>query len=258
MKKLSGQVLAAAALGAALVGCSDAAGVDGTNENPASSATVTLETAAAAPVAEALLVSLVPGGPGDGRVGARITTDLIESLLLTVEHVEVLPSEGLKQRLRARHQWREANEPQNEGARGFHHCEQHDDWYALEVVGDGQIDLMNLPAEGEGGLVLAAGEIPAGDYTHARLFVTSATITFNTTIDHPNGVVLEQGVPYDVYIPSAEHSGIKTHAGFTVEEGVSEVALVFDPDATVRQAMVRDDGTVMIPPVILAFGRSGT
>ena len=262
MRKLPGYLLATAATTAVLLGCSDMAGVDGdavTGDVPAAEARVVLQSGVAQPVVEAVLASLTspddPGGNGDH--GARITPDQVESLLLVVEHVEVLPSEQLQERMRARNRWREGNEPQNQEGRGFHNCERHDDWYALDVIANGEIDLMALPADGDG-LVLATGEIPAGDYKHARLFVSSATIRFNATIERPTGVVFQAGEGYEVYIPSADDSGIKTQAGFTVPEGASEVVLAFDGDATLRHVVVTAEGTIVVPPVFMSHGRSGT
>jgi hypothetical protein len=263
MRKLSGHVLATAAATAVLLGCSDAVGVGGdsvTGDGPAAEATVVLQAGVAQPVVEAVLASLTypddPGGNGDH--GARITPDQVESLLLVVEHVEVLPSQQLQERVRARNRWREANEPQNQEGRGFHNCERHDDWYALDVLANGEIDLMALPVEEGDGLVLAAGEIPAGEYKHARLFVSSATIRFNETIERPSGVVFEAGEYYEVYVPSADVSGIKTQAGFIVSEGTSEVVLAFDGEATLRHVVVTAEGTIVVPPVFMSYGRSGT
>ncbi len=260
MRKLSGQGLAAVAVAAVLAGCSDTAGVDTAGDVPTAEATVILQTGAAQPVVEAVLASLSsPDGPwGNGDLGDHITPDQVESLVLVVEHVEVLPTEQLQEKLQQRHRWRGANESQNQGTRGFHNCQSHDDWYVLDVVGDGAVDLMDLPTEAADGLVLAAGEIPAGEYSHARLFVSMATIRFNVTIERPSGVVFEQGVDYEVYIPSADESGIKTHAGFTVAAGVVEVMLVFDPDATLRHVVVTEEGTIIVPPVLTSYGRSGT
>lgn len=263
MRKVLGHIGSAAAMTVLLLGCSDAAGVDGdamVGDVPAADATVILQAAVAQPVVGAVLASLAsPDDPaGNGEGGARITPDLVESLLLVIEHVEVLPSEQLQERVRARNRWREANEPQNQEGRAFHNCEHHDGWYALDVLANGEVDLMALPAgEGEG-VVLAAGEIPAGEYQHVRLFISSAMIRFNTAVERSDGVAFEAGEYYEVYIPSADESGIKTQAGFDVPEGASEVVLTFDGDATLRHVVVTAEGTIVVPPVFMSYGRSGT
>jgi hypothetical protein len=130
-----------------------------------------------------------------------------------------------------------------------------DDWYSLDVVGGGHIDLLHLPLETAGGVQLGTGTIPPGIYVHARLFVSSARIYFNTTVSGPGGYTFTPDTAYTVTIPSSDRSGIKTNAGFTVPEGAAEVQLVFDADQTVRHAVATGTGTITIVPVLTGRGR---
>ncbi len=52
-------------------------------------------------------------------------------------------------------------------------------WVSLGVNGGGSFDLMKLS---EAGVVLARGELAAGDYGNVRLMIQSATITFNKSV----------------------------------------------------------------------------
>src|SRR5207237_2177153 len=47
-------------------------------------------------------------------------------------------------------------------------------WYSLDVVGSGHLNLLALPTDTTTGLVLASGTLPVGDYGAARLIVSSA------------------------------------------------------------------------------------
>ncbi|OGU00652.1 MAG: hypothetical protein A2085_07290 [Gemmatimonadetes bacterium GWC2_71_10] len=129
-----------------------------------------------------------------------------------------------------------------------HHASQ---WYTLDVEGDGRLDLVHLPTESAGGLTLASGDLPAGDYGAARLFVTAATIWFNSAITTDSGVTLQPGTGYAVELPRmAERMGIATGAGFAIPEGGGTVSLVFDAAATIAGAHVTSDGRVVLRPVI--------
>lgn len=129
-----------------------------------------------------------------------------------------------------------------------HHANQ---WYALDVEGDGRLDLVHLPTESAGGLTLASGDLPAGAYGAARLFISDATIWFNTAITTDSGVTLAAGTGYPVELPRlAERMGIATGAGFTIPAGGGTVSLVFDAAATIAGAHVTSDGRVVLRPVI--------
>lgn len=125
-------------------------------------------------------------------------------------------------------------------------------WYTLDVVGGGHLDLRNLPADSASALTFASGSLPAGDYGAARLFITDATIWFNTPIlADSGGITLKADTGYTVRFPRmADRMGIATGAGFTVPEGGGTVSLIFDANATIAGAGVNDSGQVMILPVL--------
>lgn len=66
-----------------------------------------------------------------------------------------------------------------------------EDWYrvTLAVSGSGHLDLMHLPTDTANGLHLAVGTVPAGSYRGARLFVSDARIYFDTTITSRDSAV---------------------------------------------------------------------
>jgi hypothetical protein len=129
-----------------------------------------------------------------------------------------------------------------------------EDWYTLEISGNRHLDLIHLPTDTASGLQLADGAVPAGIYGGARLFVSGATIWFNTTITTDSGVTFQPNVGYPVTIPSGPESGIKTRAGFTIAQGASDVVLVFDVASAVRHAEVTRDGKIRIMPVMDGHG----
>jgi hypothetical protein len=132
-----------------------------------------------------------------------------------------------------------------------------EDWYRVTLVvsGSGHLDLMHLPTDTANGLHLAVGTVPAGSYRGARLFVSDARIYFDTTItSRDSAVTFKPDTGYTVTIPSGEHAGIRTRAGFTIPEGAAEVSLIFDVNATVRHAVALHDGRILIVPVLGCFG----
>lgn len=130
-------------------------------------------------------------------------------------------------------------------------------WYSLDVTGNGRIDLTNLPTDSATGIMLAAGDLPAGEYVAARLIVTEATIWLNTAVTSDSGVVLQAGTGYPVKLPQrhGDAMGILTRTGFTVPESGGNVILLFDPDVGVGHAVVTSNGTVIIRPVLHSTDR---
>jgi hypothetical protein len=129
-----------------------------------------------------------------------------------------------------------------------------EDWYTLEISGNRHLDLMHLPTDTASGLQLAVGTVPAGTYGGARVFVSNATIWFNTAITSDSGVTFQPNVGYPVTIPSGPESGIDTRAGFTIAQGASDVVLVFDVASAIRHAEVTRDGKILIMPVMDGHG----
>jgi len=122
-------------------------------------------------------------------------------------------------------------------------------WFSLDVVGNGHIDLLHLPT---GGLTLASGAVPAGDYRHARLIISDATIWFNTTVLTNDSVPLLPDTGYTVSLPHRRGGvmGIMTNSGFTIPDGGGNVQLLFDPEATIGHVIALDSGKVVMRPVL--------
>lgn len=125
-------------------------------------------------------------------------------------------------------------------------------WYSLDVVGSGRLDLVHLPSDSAHGLTLAAGSVPAGDYGAAHLIVSDATIWFNTTITTADSVTLQPNTAYPVLLPRrrAAQGGIMTSAGFTVPSGGGNVVLIFDASQMLAGAVVTDSGRVVLGPML--------
>jgi hypothetical protein len=122
-------------------------------------------------------------------------------------------------------------------------------WVALDVTGGGSFDLMNLS---EAGVVLARGELDAGEYKSVRLMVKSATITFSQSVTvggSPTARTYVAGEAHQLTIPSAAQTGIKVPtAGFSVSETTGdEVTLVFDAAASVQSVQALPTGVQMSP-----------
>jgi len=124
------------------------------------------------------------------------------------------------------------------------------DWYSLDVVGSGHLDLMHLPTDTGSGLVLAVGTVPAGAYAGARIIVSTATVWFDTTFT-VGGTTFVPGTGYTVTIPSGREAGIRTRAGFTITEGASEVQLLFDSLEMVRGLLVTPSGAILLTPPMM-------
>lgn len=121
-------------------------------------------------------------------------------------------------------------------------------WTALEVD-DQELNLLDLP---EGGVEVARGELEAGDYCNVRFFVGDATVTFSedaTLGGGPNPVrTFEAGEPHDLFIPSAENTGIKVPtARFSVEGEQETVTVAFEAGESVQTVNVTGAGVLMTP-----------
>ena len=133
-------------------------------------------------------------------------------------------------------------------------------WLSLEdlVVASGATGVrVSLMALGAADVVIATGTLPADDYVDARLFVENGTLVLSQQ------VCLGQAAPagpgclaadedHSLFIPSADQTGIKTDAHFTITEGgAAEVTLVFEPEATVRNITWAPGlGEIIVEPVI--------
>ena len=248
----SSLVLGSMVLG--LAACSDG----GTGAGELADATISLQQGMVEPLLQTALI-MEAGAEGvtdlDGSGGppghrGPINPSLVDSLMVTVTRVEVLPD---PQQFEFGDKFAWGGPNQGQGGHGPHQFGDgtHDgDWYSLDVVGNGHIDLMHLPGEDGDGLTIAAGEIPPGVYSHVRLFVTDAMIWFNTVIERPNGIVFEPDFGYEVVIPSVEETGIKTRLDLEVPDGGGEIVLVFDNENMMARAVATGSGEIMVAPVL--------
>jgi len=129
-------------------------------------------------------------------------------------------------------------------------------WTGFTLPTPVEVDLMDLPTEGASPLVIAAGNVPVGDYRHVRLYVSDATIEFTGPIEIGQAQVFDEGTPHVVEIPSVEQTGITTDVTFTVlADDVgdpTDVHLLFSPDATMANVTANGMGNVMLTPIISA------
>jgi hypothetical protein len=89
-------------------------------------------------------------------------------------------------------------------------------WQSLTLTEGGTIDLVNLPESG--GLQIASGELPAGQYNNLRFFYSSATLRLGAPIT-VRGTEIAAG-DYILLIASGEQTGLKVPlAGFRIDAG---------------------------------------
>jgi hypothetical protein len=224
--------LAALAAATALVpgACTDGTGL----QYGAAEVRVTLQQAT-----DAIAAQVVAGpelAPDDAA--GRVPRENVVSLTVTVTGVAILP------------QCEEAGEGSGDGQ-----CE--DLWIPLDLVlEDGvtgvTLNLMELPSEDASPILLAAADVPEGEYHKVRLFISDAFVVFAEEFTVGQSVFLP-GDPIEVEIPSSQNSGIKADIDLVVGEGnVEDVALLFDADATFRHVVGTGSGRVLMPPVLKA------
>lgn len=276
-------VAVVAVVAGALAGCADT-GSSAIDTVPASFALSQASTSA-------LGAAILGVSPGDDSVhfgGGRIRRSAIDSLIVTVTRVDVLPDseihrchppvgDSISGFHPGEHPMGEGEHPEGPmgprpgGCGGPHpefeggHPDRPDSleppetgwgsrqrhWYSLDVVGSGHLNLLALPIDTASGLVLASGTLPVGEYGAARLILSSAKIYFDTTISTAAGFTFLPNVAYDVTLPSRDSTkGIMTKAGFTLSAGGANVVLTFDPGATLRGAVVTGTGEIIIRPTL--------
>jgi hypothetical protein len=130
------------------------------------------------------------------------------------------------------------------------------EWFTLDVVSGGHLNLLALPTDTTNGIVLASASLPIGEYNAARLIVTSATIYFDTTFTTANGFTFKADTGYTVTLPVRDSvMGIMTKAGFTLSALSPTVVLAFDPRTMINGAIVSASGQILIRPVLHPCGR---
>lgn len=173
----------------------------------------------------ALAASLVEASP----YASVVSLDDVESITVTVDEVQAL------------------RDPDGEAV-----------WESLPVTDPEPIDLLALSPSG--GLTLARGDLPDGEYRNVRLFFTAATITFASDValggSGQTGVTYEAGDTEPLFIPSGEETGVKIPTGqFALEADDVEITIVFDPEASVQTVTLANDMVIM-SPVLTAEGES--
>lgn len=204
------------ACGEAGVGPSDANTRVVLSEGDVASASVAADTRAADPAHST---------EADGA-GATVSLDQVESLTVDVDRIDVLRVDG-------------------EDGEGD------EDWFSLDVAED-DVDLLQLTS---GGIEVARGDLPEGDYRNVRFFLGDETITFSEDVSLGGGPVsvmtFSGGEPHELVIPSAEETGLKVPtATFSVEGEPGEdetIEIAFDAGESVQTIVLTARGILMSP-----------
>ncbi len=114
------------------------------------------------------------------------------------------------------------------------------DWIDLNINNPGVYNLLDL--RNGNTVLLAGGDIPAGDISQIRLMLGE------------NNSVVVDGVEYDLDTPSAQQSGIKLNLHQTLLPGVA-YSFVMDFDAA-RSVVARGNGSYGLKPVIRTYAES--
>jgi hypothetical protein len=126
-------------------------------------------------------------------------------------------------------------------------------WVSLALDTPVELDLMALPTEGESPIVVASGAIAVGDYRNVRLMVDQAVIRFSAAVSLGAAFTLDADVDYEVTVPSADQTGIKTDAEFSVATD-TQVDLLFSTGSTFQNVTATGNGQVILAPVIRGTG----
>jgi hypothetical protein len=177
--------------------------------------------------------TILGAGPGDGTgpIHDVIPLDAVASIDVTLTGVEVK-------------QWRRAAGTAGMGGPAGAPS----GWTTVDVPEGTHVDLMNLPAAG---LTIAGGALDPGTYARVRMLFSDAQITLSEDVTLPDSTVIAAGT-YPLQI--GDWFYIQT-TQFTVTEDQADVVIEFDPSASVRAIVVLDDGTLVMPPVLRAWGQ---
>ncbi len=182
-----------------------------------------------------------PGG-GTGPVHELVTPDVVSSVVVVLT--------GIEARLDARRMG-------GHGAGGPHFTGAA--WVTVDVGEGVELDLMSLPVDG---MPVAVDELELGTYGHVRLLFQDVTITFAEDVvieDEETGETWTflTGETYPLQVGGGEVDWIFVPtADFTVtEEDGADVVVEFDVDASIRGIAVLDDGTLVMPPIVRAWGQ---
>ena len=114
------------------------------------------------------------------------------------------------------------------------------EWIDLNIHNPGVYNLLEL--RNGNTVLLAGGDIPAGDISQIRLLLGE------------NNSVVVDGMEYDLDTPSAQQSGIKLNLHQTLLPGVA-YSFVMDFDAA-RSVVARGNGTYGLKPVIRTYAEA--
>jgi len=119
-------------------------------------------------------------------------------------------------------------------------------WVSLELALTEPVDVLAFAA---GGIELAAGTVPVGQYNQARIYFDTSTLTLDQQIV-VNALTIDPGT-YDVNVPSAAQSGLKLQLAQTsVAGGETEtVALTLGTTATIGTLVWNANGFQMNPVI---------
>lgn len=128
------------------------------------------------------------------------------------------------------------------------------EWQTLVLDAPVTLDLMALPTEAEGSIVIGSGTVPVGSYRKVRLMVGEGEIVFTGPLSVGAAATFDGGTPYPVTIPSGDQTGLKTDVSFEVTAGEGGTAnaanIVFVPGTTFQNVTVTGNGRVMLSPVL--------
>jgi hypothetical protein len=119
-------------------------------------------------------------------------------------------------------------------------------WKTLTFETPITVDLLSLPADSTGGLVIASGDLPLGSYGRLRVLVSEAQVVLNEPLVI-RGDTIPAGQPIDVMIPDP---WIKVPgATFSVAETGATVAVQFDPETSFANLVITGSGRIQFTPV---------
>ena len=214
IKKIRNSVTLACVGLAALTACSDSTGPDSFGQ---ASVVLTSDAVAASTVGSGISLSL-----GD------VPSTALANLFLGITRVDL-------HRVGTGDESTGEDETSTEGG----------EWISLEISLEAPLDLLAIPSTG--GVVLAAGSIPAGRYNQARFFFDVAEAVLDEAVAVP-GQTVDPGT-YGVTVPSAAQTGLKLHLADTeVVEGETEtIGLELATSATIGTLVWQANGFLLSP-----------
>jgi hypothetical protein len=129
-------------------------------------------------------------------------------------------------------------------------------WQTITLDAPVTLDLMALPTEEDGSVVIAAGSVAVGSYQMVRLMVEDGEIVFKGPLTLGAAFTFDGGEPYAVTVPSGDQTGLKTDVSFEVTAGgtgeANAARIVFAAGTTFQNVTVTGQGGVMLAPVLRA------